>query len=224
MPGWPCCAASVAPLPAEKLPYGNLVAERRGQVLTSILLVSKHEQLAAQLLRVPQSCADILPAAPNPLWSRCASAPVLIPLPLSCLQSTGTQAGISVDVDPLACPEHAPALRGCSYPSSLTKRRGEGQRGVRCCCIFLACRDALCRDALCPPASICCRSSSSPPLGELHSVQTLTGVCAVEWECCSIGESSVGEGWSPANLGMFSSFGQIAYSLKIHWWVSQHHL
>lgn len=97
MPSWPHCAASVAPLPAEELPYGNLVAERRGQVLTSILLVSKHEQLAAQLLRTAQSCADILPAAPNPLWSPCASAPVLIPLPLSCLQTTGIQACISRD-------------------------------------------------------------------------------------------------------------------------------
>lgn len=41
---------------------------------------------------------------------------------------------------------------------------------------------------------------------------------------CSGRESSVGEGWSLANLGMFSSFGQIAYSLKNQLWVGQRHL
>lgn len=51
---------------------------------------------------------------------------------------------------PLPCPDHAPALLGCSYPSSLAKRRGEGQRGVRCCCIFLARKDALCKGCSLP--------------------------------------------------------------------------
>lgn len=110
---------------------------------------------------------------------------------------------------------------GCKYPSSFP------QGGIRCCCVihcswqkmFIG-RDGPCRRCswLGMPLARCMPLLRREPL--LTSPRSLPPAVLepLPWggraNGCRGRKSSVGEGWNLENLGMFSSFGQIAYSLK----------